>query len=916
VQGFSPEWRDGAADDPERLGKRTSYAKTGKAGRPSKVVAVDRGRPRDTSFPTAEELADPAIYARYKARYKDAVDTANLRKLQLERVRETEDKLRSELQAMRAELERLADRKMAVPPHLSTWIDAVMMAAGVSANLMPFVAALEAIRWTGTAEASDIKAVSTYAATNRTAGAALRTDLAVQIQGRCIFVQSDQSGRAGLEVSSTTVSVWDLRTCQPLISFAGLDILPDKKAETITASVIGSVETLRRQCDDSSEDSQLDIAGFGSDSTASMTGSISGVGVRLAAHCGYFMRHDTCGEHIHALLQHCFAIIFGDAKINEISVMQWLYLVWYVCNKNWPLVRASMLHVMADNSEEPVEPPHLEDQLPEPQPEDLTKCTKPNSIRWGSVPACAFWIERWLAVLLRAFTFIWQHSSDCAPGSLAGLVGQWVQWSRSPQLAAQFQVLLAWADLLALSRDRLHETTPHGFRSCFGAPGRLQWYCDLNTAIKRWMDFPETFPAYAALCAVYPLDGAGAWRRLGDIAEDCIERRMLYLWSGVYSLDGFANPATTSTVLEALLYRLQADGWPAALESCQERCMKLMELAFTERDPLSEELQEWLCHDLSDLHQEAWDALLTADFVEGLLRCYSILRHRGERAFLDEFLAPEPVCPVVKYFQYRVFPCVTVTTFLESTFNSLNQVSGPHHLLVKKDASEAAHAHGRIDTIRSLVNVRGLISTAVAEASRTYQDARGLTHAHLSQAKDVYVAAAQQVVKNAPSEGAVRGARSKRSVERPQWRRPKGRISGSDQSALDVLLEAGVQRRDPNSLQTAPVPPLVIMSLCFADGRCAHERKKTRGRQSYIGCQTCNMQFHSSCVKAANLPHADFYCGQASCAAPAADMSGARVDGVDAEVDGEDGDDAVALAVCCAFPNFTEPPVVLISGTL
>lgn len=126
--------------------------------------------------------------------------------------------------------------------------------------------------------------------------------------------------------------------------------------------------------------------------------------------------------------------------------------------------------------------------------------------------------------------------------------------------------------------------------------------------------------------------------------------------------------------------------------------MKLMELAFTERDPLSEELQEWLCHDLSDLHQEAWDALLTADFVEGLLRCYSILRHRGERAFLDEFLAPEPVCPVVKYFQYRVFPCVTVTTFLESTFNSLNQVSGPHHLLVKKDASEGctrswAHRH-------------------------------------------------------------------------------------------------------------------------------------------------------------------------------------------------------------------------------
>ncbi len=66
VQGFAPKWRDGGADDPERLGKRSSFFATEKRGRPSKVVAVVRGRPRDTGFPTAGELADPAIYARFK----------------------------------------------------------------------------------------------------------------------------------------------------------------------------------------------------------------------------------------------------------------------------------------------------------------------------------------------------------------------------------------------------------------------------------------------------------------------------------------------------------------------------------------------------------------------------------------------------------------------------------------------------------------------------------------------------------------------------------------------------------------------------------------------------------------------------------------------------------------------------------
>jgi hypothetical protein len=62
------------------------------------------------------------------------------------------------------------------------------------------------------------------------------------------------------------------------------------------------------------------------------------------------------------------------------------------------------------------------------------------------------------------------------------------------------------------------------------------------------------------------------------------------------------------------------------------------------------------------------------------------------------------------------------------------------------------------------------------------------------------------------------------------------------------------------------------------------------------------MQFHSSCVKAANLPLADFFCGQASCVAPAADTNVARVDGADAELDGEDGDeDAAASTVSCTF---------------
>jgi hypothetical protein len=45
--GHCSKWRDGGADDPERLGKRSSFVATGNRG-PSKLVAVVRGRPCDT----------------------------------------------------------------------------------------------------------------------------------------------------------------------------------------------------------------------------------------------------------------------------------------------------------------------------------------------------------------------------------------------------------------------------------------------------------------------------------------------------------------------------------------------------------------------------------------------------------------------------------------------------------------------------------------------------------------------------------------------------------------------------------------------------------------------------------------------------------------------------------------------------
>lgn len=215
-----------------------------------------------------------------------------------------------------------------------------------------------------------------------------------------------------------------------------------------------------------------------------------------------------------------------------------------------------------------------------------------------------------------------------------------------------------------------------------------------------------------------------------------------------------------------------------------------------------------------------------------------------------------------------------------------------HSLLPKTDASEGGAAHGRLDTVRAYVVVRSALTSAVTDASRAHQEAKGLRTGARSQAKSMYVAAATQLVKKAPSRDAMGRARSNRSIERVLWRQPVDGNSGSAQIALDELL-SGTRSRDPANLLSAPVPELTITSLCFADGRCQHQRKKTRGRQSYLKCDSCHVLFHSSCVKAAGLSQDNvFYCDQGACVAP-----DAAVVAPDASSVEDDWDDAVPLVV-------------------
>ena len=444
------------------------------------------------------------------------------------------------------------------------------------------------------------------------------------------------------------------------------------------------------------------------------------------------------------------------------------------------------------------------------------------------------------------------------------------QWSQSTQLRAQFAVLGDWIELLLPFEKELRRDTIHGFGNVFRGPFALDWYRRVDAALGQWKSSPESFVSFAELAAAYPGDNMShVWMRLPELATDCLERNLLNYWGGLFALGAFADPVMAPYVFEAIMHAMGDENAP------------------NQRTPLGLELEEWLLHPsiVDDQHRAAWDGVVTPEFRRGLVRLHSVLLVQGCDAFVAAFTTRSD-CIVVRYFQQQVFPVVNVMTPTERTFSGVDYVSGHHQLLVKRDASAPTHTNGRLDTLRSLVQIHYEASAVVSDCSRAYQEENGLNQTRLSQAKSVAIAAAASLVAKAPTEVMWKDAKKSRSGQREKWRRSRGGLSGSDQRAVDGLLDGGVKRREPLSLDTAEEIAVPINTLCFHDGQCLHGRRKTRGKQAFFECKACEVQFHKSCVEAAGLSAVPFYCHQTD------ECNGAANDGGNIEVVA-DGDDEV-----------------------
>jgi len=901
AEGFDMEWRSPSGNDtPEHEGKGTWFARNGKRGRPSRVV-VGHGRPRDASMPTLEDLADPAVYARFKKRLQSAVFVAEERKALVAHLRER-------LQAKQAELEQTlraassltspSGSLVMVEPHVAEYIDSLAMGhIGVSAQKMALLNALMSFKFRGAVSEKDIRATTTYAGLMRTGGSAIQQEVIMAMQkARFCFIQNDESGRGGVQLSSTTVSYCDGDDLKPKVALLALDILPQKDAATIARSVSAAIDLAAVTPAADEADALVDlaqlsvdvaahgvvVAGFGSDNAATMCGKRAGVGALLSSQLGRYLRHDTCLEHVHALLLATFSQIFGDAVMNEISVAQWLYLCWYVCNKDWALIRGLMVQHLAANPglvgvgldalDEELDPSIVvEADEAERKGPRVTKCDQPHWFRWGSVAQAARWVKQWLPVVLLAFCDAYNFASETPAGSLAAMAKQFVQWSQSTQLRAQFAVLLDWIELLLPFEKELRFDTIHGFGNVFRGSFALDWYRRVDAALDQWKSSPQSFASFAVLAAAYPdNDMTHVWKQLAELALDCLERNLLNVWGGLFALGAFADPVMAAYVFEALMHVIGDENAP------------------NQRTPVGLELQEWFLHPsiVDEQHRAAFYELVTPEFRRGLVRLYGVLLVQGRDAFVAAFTERSD-CIVVCYFQQQVFPVVNVMTRTERTFAGVDYVSRHHQLLVKRDAASPAQGNGRVDTTDSLVKIHYKASAVVSDCSRAYQEENDLDWTRLSQAKSVAIAAATALVDKAPTEEVWKEAKKSRSGQRNMWRRSGGGLSGSDQRAVDGLLEGGVKRRAPLLLDTADEITVPINGFCFHDGQCLHGRRKTRGKQAFFECKACNVQFHKSCIEAAGLSTVPFYCCQTEdCNRPANDRG-------NVEVAAADGDDEV-----------------------
>ena len=600
-------------------------------------------------------------------------------------------------------------------------LNSVNIALGVSANYMPFFSATSGLTHANRIDPKKVLAPNTYLNDLRIVAEAIRQKTLSGLRDVPIYALIDLATRsehlAAMYITYHEVDP-DVARIVPVKHMLGISPAHGESAPAVMDLLLARLgPNLARH-----------LAGCATDGPNVMVGRKNGLGVRLAKKLRRHLRLEICGKHGFALmLATPLEIAFGGAQRNEMTVLQMIYIAWYICNGAWAAVE-SLMHDEIDSLSD-ADFRDLKRRLgPEHQTasrqkvkKQLKKCVQPAAFRWGTIGAAYKWLRTWSTVFYATCKKIYEWSSKSSSVALAlDFCSMWDNSLLRAQFEFAYLYVLQWAGWW----DDFCGETKYGHPSDFGAFFSWERYRDRKEDLDRMEDELKESPEYDSLVKAWrKRDASKCVKTIVEEAQAVHEKYFGHARHGVFALGalGSGSSATRDVVCAVLIALGRRSELPDGYAT--EDGELLAQTIFHDPETVG---RRGLVHSEDYVREVvARDGFLDGMlgllfffffflslflilsshvfFSTALLRAYD---ECDDDEFQDFLFSPESPNVCVQWLQAEVLPCPVHTQMVESTFAAVDFVMKAHNLGGKLKNSHSRGAIQSPDLLQALLLIR------------------------------------------------------------------------------------------------------------------------------------------------------------------------------------------------------------------
>jgi hypothetical protein len=585
-----------------------------------------------------------------------------------------------------------------------------------------------------------------------------------------------------------------------------------------------------------------EFVGFSSDAPVTMVGVHGGLGTLMMQKAG-FVRHDTCEFHASARL---LAVIDGvwPAQMNVPSVTQFVYLLWYILNDDWPLYRGRIVKFLAENEGDgalALIGRFNGDTLAEQRASalaELRKPEKPNVLRWNTLADIILFTPRYLEALQAALEEERLNAGPNAPStSIPAMCSQWIKWSGSDKLRALLSMAVEFVtDIWQPADNEIALPDEHyNVAGCFKTFSRPRRVLQLLMKIESHLANVRALPSFQIVLQAFgdsqQDDVVALYKHLYSMARESVLRNSGRYLSGVLLFGGLADPLFAPVVFEALAH------WKARPEAPRRRTPEGVRL----ESAISGSVQHAVVDDYLETLLEDTSWVEICDLIATLARDKSDFISSIVEAEEDTYVA----------FTLRSWrAALSHTQPVEKTFlNWDHQARGDGGS--KKKSTEPAGKCATHITREAKVAVASVVHQSAQDVLKNSKPNK--KQKRVAAKDDVAAAVNLDFERLKFSREQLAKAKEAASTAQEFYRQPHGGLSAEILAvfrSLELQVEGWRAPRIPlrSLLLQGKALPISLNTMCSADCLKVEKTTKKGNPGAIVTCSTCHRSYHVKCM--------------------------------------------------------------------